>query len=182
MSIGRKLLIALPVCLLVTGLTGFAIEKADEAFPPPLAEADVVSREVDDANGQLLRAFATPDGLWRLKTTVDDVDPQFLKMLIAYEDQRFEEHSGVDILALGRAALQFVSNGRIVSGASTLSMQVARLIEPRQQRSITAKMLQIARAIQIERRLSKDQILNLYLTHAPYGGNIEVCAPRASRG
>lgn len=173
MSIGRKLLIALPVCLLVTGLTGFAIEKADEAFPPPLAEADVVSREVDDANGQLLRAFATPDGLWRLKTTVDDVDPQFLKMLIAYEDQRFEEHSGVDILALGRAALQFVSNGRIVSGASTLSMQVARLIEPRQQRSITAKLLQIARAIQIERRLSKDQILNLYLTHAPYGGNIE---------
>ncbi|MGF6258495.1 penicillin-binding protein 1C [Ensifer sp. LBL] len=173
MSIGRKLLIALPVCLLLTGLTGFAIEKADEAFPPPLGEADVVSREVDDANGQLLRAFATPDGLWRLKTTVDDVDPQFLKMLIAYEDQRFGEHSGVDLLALGRAALQFVSNGRIVSGASTLSMQVARLIEPRQQRSITAKLLQIARAIQIERRLSKDQILNLYLTHAPYGGNIE---------
>ncbi|MCK3778748.1 penicillin-binding protein 1C [Ensifer sesbaniae] len=173
MSIGRKLLIALPVCLLLTGLTGFAIEKADQAFPPPLDEADVVSREVDDANGQLLRAFATHQGLWRLKTTVDDVDPQFLKMLIAYEDRRFREHSGVDLLALGRAALQFVSNGRIVSGASTLSMQVARLIEPRQQRSVTAKLLQIARAIQIERRLSKDQILNLYLTHAPYGGNIE---------
>lgn len=173
MSIRRKLLIALPVCLLLTGLTGFAIEKADEAFPPPLEGADVVSREVLDANGQLLRAFATPEGLWRLKTTVDDVDPQFLRMLIAYEDQRFRDHPGVDFLALGRAALQFVSNGRIVSGASTLSMQVARLIEPRAQRSVAAKLLQIARAIQIERRLSKDQILNLYLTHAPYGGNIE---------
>ena len=173
MSIGPKLLIAIPVGLLLTGLSIFALEKADSTFPPPLEAAGVVSREVLDADGQLLRAFATPDGLWRLKTTVGDVDPQFLRMLLAYEDQRFREHSGIDILALGRAALQFVSNGRIVSGASTLSMQVARLIEPREQRSITAKLLQIARAIQIERRLSKDQILDLYLSHAPYGGNLE---------
>ncbi len=173
MSIGRKLLIAIPVGLLLTGLSAFALEKADRAFPPPLEAAGIVSREVLDADGQLLRAFATPDGLWRLKTTVNDVDPQFLRMLVAYEDQRFREHSGIDILALGRAALQFVSNGRIVSGASTLSMQVARLIEPREQRSISAKLLQIARAIQIERRLSKDQILDLYLSHAPYGGNLE---------
>ncbi|MBP1872725.1 penicillin-binding protein 1C [Ensifer adhaerens] len=173
MSIGHKLLIAIPVGLLLTGLSAFALDKADRAFPPPLEAAGIVSREVLDADGQLLRAFATPDGLWRLKTTVDDVDPQFLRMLVAYEDQRFREHAGIDILALGRAALQFVSNGRIVSGASTLSMQVARLIEPREQRSVTAKLLQIARAIQIERRLSKDQILDLYLSHAPYGGNLE---------
>ncbi|NRP22199.1 Penicillin-binding protein 1F [Ensifer adhaerens] len=173
MSIGHKLLIAIPVGLLLTGLSAFALDKADRAFPPPLETAGIVSREVLDADGQLLRAFATPDGLWRLKTTVDDVDPQFLRMLVAYEDQRFREHAGIDILALGRAALQFVSNGRIVSGASTLSMQVARLIEPREQRSVTAKLLQIARAIQIERRLSKDQILDLYLSHAPYGGNLE---------
>lgn len=173
MSIGRKLLIAIPVGLLLTGLSVFALDEADRAFPPPLEAAGIVSREVLDVDGQLLRAFATPDGLWRLKTTVDDVDPQFLRMLVAYEDQRFRAHSGIDVLALGRAAVQFVSNGRIVSGASTLSMQVARLIEPREQRSIGAKLLQIARAVQIERRLSKDQILDLYLSHAPYGGNLE---------
>ncbi|AHK45604.1 penicillin-binding protein 1C [Ensifer sp. ENS11] len=173
MSIRQKLLIAIPVGLLLTGLSAFALDKADQAFPPPLGAAGIVSREVLDVDGQLLRAFATPDGLWRLNTTVGDVDPQFLRMLVAYEDQRFREHAGIDFLALGRAALQFVTNGRIVSGASTLSMQVARLIEPREQRSIAAKLLQIARAIQIERRLSKDQILDLYLSHAPYGGNLE---------
>ncbi|MGH6805458.1 MAG: transglycosylase domain-containing protein, partial [Ensifer adhaerens] len=155
MSIRRKLLIAIPAGLLLAGLSVFALDKADQAFPPPLEVAGIVSREVLDVDGQLLRAFSTPDGLWRLKTTVDDVDPQFLRMLVAYEDQRFREHAGIDFLALGRAALQFVTNGRVVSGASTLSMQVARLIEPREQRSIAAKLLQIARAIQIERRLSK---------------------------
>ncbi|MGO7426798.1 transglycosylase domain-containing protein, partial [Rhizobium ruizarguesonis] len=100
-------------------------------------------------------------------------DPQFLRMLIAYEDQRFYEHGGVDLWALGRAAVQLVSNGRIVSGASTLSMQVARLIEPREGRSLSAKLLQLVRAVQIERRLSKEEILDIYLTHAPYGGNLE---------
>ncbi len=132
-----------------------------------------MSAEVLDADGQLLRAFATSQGRWRLKTAVSDVDPQFLRMLIAYEDQRFYDHGGVDPWALGRAAVQLVSNGRIVSGASTLSMQVARLIEPREGRSLSAKLLQLVRAVQIERRLSKEEILDLYLTHAPYGGNLE---------
>ncbi|MCA1439248.1 penicillin-binding protein 1C [Ensifer sp. IC4062] len=158
---------------LVLTTLALTLEWADRAFPPPLGEAGTVSAEVLDKDGLLLRAFATKDGLWRLRTTVNDVDPRFLKMLIAYEDQRFREHRGVDPLALGRAALQFVTNGRIVSGASTLSMQVARLIEPRRARTLPAKVLQLFRAIQIERRLSKDQILDLYLTHAPYGGNLE---------
>ena len=156
------------VAALVLGLVA-----ADRAFPPPLDKAGVVSSEVLDANGDLLRAFATPEGRWRLKTDVGDVDPQFLRMLVAYEDRRFYDHHGIDPVALGRAFLQLVTHGRIVSGGSTLSMQVARLIEPRSERSITAKLLQIARAIQIERRLSKEQILDLYLTHAPYGGNLE---------
>ncbi|MEY9324773.1 penicillin-binding protein 1C [Sinorhizobium fredii] len=167
-------LIALPIGFATAILAAIAcLEWADRAFPPPLERAQVFSREVLDKDGNLLRAFATPDGLWRLKTTVGDVDPRFIDMLVAYEDQRFREHHGVDPLALGRAALQFVTNGRIVSGASTLSMQVARLIEPRERRSLTAKLLQLARAVQIERRLSKDEILDLYLTHAPYGGNLE---------
>ncbi|MEC9462180.1 MAG: transglycosylase domain-containing protein, partial [Pseudomonadota bacterium] len=149
------------------------LDWADRNYPPPLEAAREVSTEILDRDGQLLRAFATREGLWRLETTVDDVDPALLRILVAYEDRRYESHSGVDLLALGRAAWQLATHGRIVSGASTLSMQVARLIEPRRQRSLTAKLIQIARAIQLERRLSKTEILNLYLTHAPYGGNLE---------
>ncbi|MCV9946310.1 MULTISPECIES: penicillin-binding protein 1C [unclassified Rhizobium] len=159
--------------IVLAGAALFALDAADKAYPPPLDKANAVSAEVLDADGQLLRAFATSEGRWRLKTAVADVDPQFLRMLIAYEDQRFYDHGGVDPWALGRAAVQLASNGRIVSGASTLSMQVARLIEPREGRSLSAKLLQLVRAVQIERRLSKEQILDLYLTHAPYGGNLE---------
>lgn len=169
----QKFAIGTAAGIIIAGAGLFALDVADRAFPPPLERAEAVSPEVLDADGQLLRAFATPEGRWRLKTGVVDVDPQFIRMLVAYEDQRFYEHSGIDVWALGRAALQFVSNGRIVSGASTLSMQVARLVEPRESRSFSAKLLQIIRAVQIERRLSKGEILDLYLTHAPYGGNLE---------
>ncbi len=79
----------------------------------------------------LLRAFATPDGYWRLPADLDRIDPHFLDMLVAYEDQRFWDHHGVDVLALLRAAGQLVTSGHIVSGGSTLTMQLARLIEPR---------------------------------------------------
>ncbi|MDR9761049.1 penicillin-binding protein 1C [Rhizobium redzepovicii] len=173
MRLWRKIAIGSAAGILLAGAALFALDAADTAFPPPLDKANLVSTEVLDADGQLLRAFATSEGRWRLKTGVADVDPQFLRMLIAYEDQRFYDHGGVDAWALGRASLQFIRNGRIVSGASTLSMQVARLIEPRAGRSLSAKLLQLARAVQIERRLSKEQILDLYLTHAPYGGNLE---------
>ncbi|ASR10919.1 penicillin-binding protein 1C (plasmid) [Rhizobium leguminosarum bv. viciae] len=169
----HKFAIGLAAGIILAGAALFALDAADKAFPPPLDRANAVSAEVLDADGQLLRAFATSEGRWRLKTTVPEVDPQFLRMLIAYEDQRFYDHGGIDPWALGRAAAQLVGNGRIVSGASTLSMQVARLIEPREGRSLSAKLLQLVRAVQIERRLSKEEILDLYLTHAPYGGNLE---------
>lgn len=154
-------------------LSAIALWQIDRAFPPPLPAKPVVSAEVLDRDGDLLRAFATPDGYWRLTTSPDQVDRQFVDMLVAYEDKRFWDHSGIDLLALGRAALQFASNGRIVSGGSTLSMQLARLIEPRESRSVWAKLRQMARAVQIERRLSKKEILERYLTLAPYGGNLE---------
>ncbi|MBB3593829.1 penicillin-binding protein 1C [Rhizobium sp. BK529] len=169
----QKFAIGAAAGIVLAGAGLLALDAADRAFPPPLQHAESVSPEVLDADGQLLRAFATPEGRWRLKTGVSDVDPQFIRMLVAYEDQRFYDHHGIDVWALGRAALQFLTNGRIVSGASTLSMQVARLIEPRESRSFSAKLLQIARAMQIERRLSKEEVLDLYLTHAPYGGNLE---------
>ena len=169
----RRIGISIGAAAIAVAASLAGLEWADRNYPPPLEAAQEVSTEILDRDGQLLRAFATREGLWRLETTVDDVDPALLRILVAYEDRRYESHSGVDVLALGRAAWQLATNGRIVSGASTLSMQVARLIEPRQERSLTAKLIQIARAIQIERRLSKTEILNLYLTHAPYGGNLE---------
>ncbi|MGQ3212248.1 penicillin-binding protein 1C [Shinella sp.] len=173
MALWRKFLIGSLGGAAIIAALAFGLDYADKAYPPPIAVATTVSKEVLDRDGRLLRAFATPDGLWRLKTTATDVDPQFLRMLVAYEDRRFQEHAGIDPLALLRAAGQFVTNGRIVSGASTLSMQVARLIEPRENRSMLAKLRQMARAIQLERRLSKAEILDLYLTLAPYGGNLE---------
>ncbi|WP_292090032.1 transglycosylase domain-containing protein, partial [Mesorhizobium sp.] len=150
-----------------------ALWELDRAFPPPLPAALTVSTEVQDRDGELLRAFATPDGYWRLGTRLDQVDKQFVDMLVAYEDKRFWDHRGVDMLALCRAAGQFATSGHIVSGGSTLSMQLARLIEPRDSRSLASKARQILRAIQIERRLSKREILERYLTLAPYGGNLE---------
>ncbi len=142
--------------------------------PLPLASAREVSTTVVDRNGKLLRAYAMADGRWRLPVDArTGVDPGYLKLLLAYEDRRFYSHEGVDPLALGRAAFQLVSRGRIVSGGSTITMQLARLMEPRRQRSVYAKLRQVVRALQIERALNKDQILNLYLALAPFGGNLE---------
>ncbi|MHC1549933.1 penicillin-binding protein 1C [Phyllobacterium sp. K27] len=169
----RTFCIGVSVNLVLATVLAFGLDTVDRVFPPPLEKAREISTEVLDADGQLLRAFTTTEGRWRLGTKTKDVDPQFVRMLIAYEDQRFMDHRGVDLLALARAAFQLVTHGRIVSGASTLSMQVARLIEPREGRSLTAKFQQVLRALQIERRLSKTEILDLYLSRAPYGGNLE---------
>jgi penicillin-binding protein 1C len=142
--------------------------------PLPLAQAKQVSTTIVDRSGKLLRAYAMTDGRWRLPVDAKrDVDPTYLKLLLAYEDQRFRSHRGVDPLALARAAFQLISRGQIVSGGSTITMQLARLMEPRRERSIYAKLRQIVRAIEIERQLDKDQILNLYLAMAPFGGNLE---------
>ena len=140
---------------------------------PPLGKDLETSHVVLDRDGRLLRAYATAEGRWRLPATVKDVDPRFLKLLFAYEDKRFYEHDGVDVLALGRAAFQLVTQGHIVSGGSTLTMQVARLLEQREHRSFDAKLRQITRALELEHALNKQQILALYLTLAPYGGNLE---------
>ncbi len=142
--------------------------------PLPLAQARQISTTIVDRNGKLLRAYAMADGRWRLPVDARaGVDPGYLKLLLAYEDRRFRSHAGVDPLALGRAALQLVSRGHIVSGGSTITMQLARLMEPRRERSVYAKLRQMVRAIEIERQLTKDQILDLYLALAPFGGNLE---------
>ena len=142
---------------------------------PPLPRADELaySVEVVDRDGILLRPYATAEGRWRLKSDVEQVDPRYLAMLIAYEDKRFRSHRGVDPIAMTRAAWQWALHGEIVSGASTITMQVARLLEPRSERTLSAKLRQMVRAIELERVMSKDEILALYLSLAPYGGNLE---------
>ncbi len=141
--------------------------------PPLLAPTDRNSVIVVDQKNRLLRAFTTPEGRWRLPASADDVHPRYLAMLKAYEDRRFEDHWGVDPFAVARAATQLVRNGRPISGGSTLTMQVARLIEERHDRTATGKLRQMLRALQMERHLTKRQILDLYLELAPFGGNLE---------
>lgn len=153
---------------------GFALSEALRRLGPvPLGESVTYSPLVVDRDGKLLRPFTTADGYWRLPAKPEEVDRRFLSMLIAYEDKRFYSHHGVDPVAMSRAAWQMLSRGRIISGGSTLTMQVARLLEPRPGRTFADKAAEMIRAVQIENRLSKEQILGLYLALAPYGGNLE---------
>lgn len=157
---------------LTVALVATAALALDRIFPPNLERYHERSTEVVDANGRLLRAFTTADGLWRLKTTVDDVDPVYLALLKAYEDSRFDEHPGVDPLSVVRATGQLIAHRRIVSGASTITMQAARLLEPRA-RTFPNKVIEAARALQLEWRYSKREVMAIYLTLAPMGGNLE---------
>lgn len=157
----------LAICLLPTAAWWIA-----SLGPTPWGKDLTYSTLVVDRHGRLLRPYTTQEGRWRLKATREDVDPRFFGLLFAYEDKRFETHHGVDVLSLSRATFQLVFNGRTISGGSTLTMQVARLLEPRE-RTFISKLRQVVRALQLERRLSKDEILSLYLTLAPYGGNLE---------
>lgn len=155
---------------------GFAVMRDISASLPPTPDVATlsVSRVVLDRRGELLRPFTTADGRWRLPVTIVDVDPRFIEMLVAYEDRHFATHDGIDWASMLRAAVQFAgAGGRIVSGGSTLTMQVARLIEQQPTRNIGAKLRQMVHAATLERQLSKGEILTLYLTLAPYGGNIE---------
>lgn len=144
----------------------------DLLFPPPLDRARDTSAIVADRSGYWLHAFATGEGRWRFATDLDAVDADFVRELIAVEDKRFWSHWGVDPFAVARAGAGAARSGRIVSGASTITMQTARLLEPRP-RNLGSKLVEMLRAVQLERRLSKREILELYLTLAPYGGNLE---------
>ncbi|MFN4008551.1 MAG: penicillin-binding protein 1C [Pannonibacter sp.] len=173
----RRLRGLLPVgagllCLASTGTGYLAYAVATAPLPPALADISV-SRVVLDRNGDLLRAFATSDERWRLPVKLPDVDPLYIRMLMAFEDRRFRDHAGVDPRALGRAAFQTITERRIVSGGSTLTMQVIRLLNEAPTRDLGAKWQQLVGALALERRLSKDEILSLYLMRAPFGGNLE---------
>ncbi|HZZ61290.1 MAG TPA: transglycosylase domain-containing protein, partial [Roseiarcus sp.] len=174
----RAFLVALTafaaVATLLVVLASFAWSRYEASLGPlDLAASRETSTVVVDRDGRLLRPFTLPDGRWRLMASTRDVDPRYLAMLVSYEDGRFYAHRGVDLRALLRAGGQWLWRGHVVSGGSTLSMQVARLIEPRPERTLAAKLRQIFRAREIERAVGKQGVLDRYLMMAPFGGNLE---------
>ena len=144
----------------------------DRLFPPPLPSVRDTSTLVVARDGTPLRAFADRNGVWRYPAVPDSVSPLYLQALLTYEDRWFWRHPGVNPWALLRAGGQWLRSGRIVSGGSTLTMQVARILDPHT-RTPWGKLKQLLRALQLEARLDKRQILQLYLERAPYGGTIE---------
>ncbi|WP_114395869.1 penicillin-binding protein 1C [Oleisolibacter albus] len=168
----RALLRALRSGVLGCGLVCGGVLLADRLFPPDLGRYQARSTLVLDRDGGTLRGFLSPDGAWRLEAGVEDVAPLYLDLLRGYEDRRFDRHPGIDPLALLRAVGQAWRHGRVISGGSTLTMQVARLLEPRP-RTLSAKLIEMLRALQLEAHYSKAEILGFYLTLAPFGGNLE---------
>ena len=151
---------------------GVAALILDRIFPLPLPGRDGGSTVVLARDGTPLRAFAGIDGVWRYPVSPADVSPLYVEALLAYEDRWFWRHPGVNPFALARAAGQWLVNRRVVSGGSTLSMQVARILDGTPH-TLAGKFRQGLRALQLEAHLSKQEILALYLDHAPFGGTIE---------
>lgn len=148
----------------------------DLIFPPQLPKARDTSTLVVARDGTPLRAFADADGVWRYPATPESVSPLYLEALLHYEDRWFWRHPGVNPVALLRAGGQLLTSGEVVSGGSTLTMQVARILDAKRTshtRTPFRKLRQILRALQLEAHLSKREILILYLERAPYGGTIE---------
>lgn len=188
LTIGLCLTILLPVLLAII---------ADRLFPLPLAARQLAAAEavdiqpvnnrpvgseqadrsdfaqvITDRHGQPLRAFADHNGVWRYPVRLEQVAPDYLQALLAYEDRWFYRHPGINPLAMARASWQNLRCACVISGGSTLTMQVARLLSPHS-RTLGGKLSQILRALQLEWHLSKAQILTLYLNYAPMGGVIE---------
>ncbi|MDF5830658.1 peptidoglycan glycosyltransferase PbpC [Pseudomonas syringae] len=144
---------------------------ADRLWPLPLPRDDL-ARVVLAEDGTPLWRFADANGVWRYPVSNEQVSPYYLEALLTYEDRWFYSHPGVNPLALLRATWQNLSGARVVSGGSTLSMQVARLLDPHS-RTLSGKFRQLWRTLQLEWHLSKDQILSLYLNRAPFGGTLQ---------
>ena len=137
----------------------------------PLASRIPSSAAILDTNGELLRLTAATDQQYRLWTPLDKVSPVFLEALLLHEDKDFYTHGGIDASAIVRAAVADVRGGR--QGASTLTMQLARLLYGLNTRSVTGKLQQMALAIGLELRYSKRELLEAHVNLLPYGGNVQ---------
>lgn len=155
----------------MVGIIAAGLWGADKIWPLPDTNVQTARVVVAD-DGTPLWRFADAEGVWRYSVSLDQVSPYYIEALLTYEDRWFYEHPGINPLSIGRALWQNLTNQRIVSGGSTLSMQVARLIEPHD-RTLTGKLRQVFRTLQLEWHYSKDQILTLYINRAPYGGTLQ---------
>jgi penicillin-binding protein 1C len=155
------------ILLLVALIVWLRLDPIHEELlnPPP-------SPVIFDRNGKPLRFFLAPDDQWRFHVSLQEISPRLIEAVIAYEDRWFYFHPGVNPFSIGRALFQNLKTGEIVSGGSTLTMQVARMIE-RRPRTYRAKLIEMIRALELEFRYSKEEILNFYFNLAPYGGNIQ---------
>ncbi len=142
------------------------------SFLFPLPSPKPYSLLVEDRNGQFLQAFLTPDDKWRLKTSSEEIPAKLKYILTKKEDRFFYYHPGINPFSIVRALVQNAVAGKKISGASTITMQVARMIEPKE-RTYFNKLIEMFRAIQLELHYSKDEILTMYLSNVPLGGNIE---------
>jgi len=163
----RLLLLSISIVTLIA-----AIFILDKAAPLNLNKLTDNVTVVSDVNGRPLRAFANPEGIWRYRVTAKDVSPYYLEALFNYEDRHFYQHPGVNPFSMLRAVGQAIYYGKAISGGSTITMQVARLLHPNR-RTVSGKIYQILRALQLEWHFSKDEILDMYLNIAPFGGPIE---------
>lgn len=157
--------------LSIAGIITFALLSWCFPFPVERLSRWPQSARVLDRDGRAMIQLVGGDDQWRIGVSLDEMSPWLAAATIAVEDERFRSHPGVDPLAIVRAAGSNVMSGRVVSGASTLSMQVCRMIDD-QPRTWRAKLIESFRALQLERVRTKEQILETYLNIAPYGGNI----------
>lgn len=171
----RSLLVISGLCLLVIG--SFAVLNALYPLDVPKVE---ISTTVVAKDGEVLRQFADENGVFRHWTTLEEVSPDYLNALIQYEDRYFYQHFGVNPFSSLRALWQWIKHQRIISGSSTLTMQVARLLYPHD-RTIKGKFEQVFRALQLELHYSKSEILTLYINLAPMGGNLEGISAASQR-
>ncbi len=165
----RRLSLGAVLAILIPAAALFVL---DAAFPfPEHRLSPAPSTVVCDRNGRPLRLYLAPDHSWRFPVALAETAPVLTTILTASEDRAFRLHPGINPLALARAALGNLLAGRVISGGSTITMQVARLIEPKP-RTLAAKIVEMFRAVQLETRRTKDEILTAYLNLAPFGGNI----------
>lgn len=168
----RKLRRALLSAALLAATALVVVVALAYALPLPARLLEPGSPVVEYRDGSPAHVFLSPDDKWRVPARLDEVDPRYVEALLRFEDKRFYLHPGVDPLAIARAAALNLSRGRVVSGASTLTMQLVRVLEPRP-RSFSSKIVEAFRALQLELVLSKEEVLEAYLTFIPFGRNLE---------
>src|SRR5438874_553320 len=163
----KKVLAPVILCIASCGLLWLALPK------PPLLDGISFSQCIRDRNGNLLRVTLTPDQKFRIQTPLGQISPELIDATLRYEDKYYSRHPGVNPIALGRSAVEFMRLRRVTTGGSTITMQVAWLRSHFHSRTVTGKCNQIVRALELERHYSKAEILEAYLNLAPYGRNIE---------